>query len=103
QLEQGAPAGQKKSDAGADGGTSVARAPAAAQPPAGGQSVEDVIIDSGTGDPGTLVPGSGNTAAGGGATGAPPKTFGTITVDKNGNVVDAGGTQSTTPTGPAAN
>lgn len=100
QLEQGAPAGQKKSDAG-DSGTSVAQAPATAAPaPATGQSVEDVIIDSGTGDPGTLVPGTG-----GGATGAPPKTFGTITVDKNGNVVDAGGTQSTTPMDatPAAN
>jgi tol-pal system protein YbgF len=107
QLEQGAPAGQKKSEAATDG-TNVARAPSVAQPPADGQSVEDVIIDSGTGDPGTLVPGSGNAAAdgaaaGGGATGAPPKTFGTITVDKNGNVVDAGGnTQSTTPTGSAA-
>ena len=97
QLEQGAPTGQKKSDAG-NNGTSVAQAPATttaptAQAPGGGQSVEDVIIDSGTGDPGTLVPGSGN-----GATGAPAKTFGTITVDKNGNVVDASGnTQSTTP------
>ncbi|MHA6642962.1 tol-pal system protein YbgF [Mesorhizobium sp. A623] len=110
QLEQGAPAGQKKSEAGA-GNTSVAQAPVAAQPPAAGQppadgqSVEDVIIDSGTGDPGTLVPGSGTAAAGAGATGAPAKTFGTITVDKNGNVVDAGGnTQSTTPfaSGPAA-
>jgi tol-pal system protein YbgF len=91
QLEQGAPAGQKKSDAG-NGGKSVARAPAASAP-ADGQSVEDVIIDSGTGDPGTLVPGSGD-----GATGAPPKNFGTITVDKNGNVIDASGnTQSTTP------
>lgn len=91
QLEQGAPAGQKKSDAG-NGGKSVAQAPAASTP-ADGQSVEDVIIDSGTGDPGTLVPGSGD-----GATGAPPKNFGTITVDKNGNVVDASGnTQSTTP------
>ena len=31
-------------------------------------------------------------------TGTPPKTFGTITVDKNGNVIDAGGnTQSTAP------
>lgn len=96
QLEQGAPAGPKKSDAGASG-TSVAQAPATqpstAQPPAAGQSVEDVIIDSGTGDPGTLVPGS-STAT----TGAPAKTFGTITVDKNGNVIDAAGnTQSTTP------
>ena len=39
-------------------------------------------------------------------TGAPEKTFGTITVDKNGNVVDAGGnTQATAPaqdTAPAA-
>lgn len=55
---------------------------------AGGASVEDVIIDSGTGDPGQVIPG----------TGTPPKTFGTITVDKNGNVIDAGSnTQSTTP------
>lgn len=96
QIEQGAPAGQKKSDAGTGGNEGVAQARANAVPPAdaaGGQSVEDVIVDSGTGDPGTLIPGSGE-----GATGAPPKTFGTITVDKNGNVVDAGGsTQSTTP------
>jgi tol-pal system protein YbgF len=102
QLEQGAPAGQKKSDAGA-GASSVAQAPAAgtaptAQATADGQSVEDVIIDTGNGDPGTVVPGTGD-----GATGAPPKTFGTITVDKNGNVIDASGnTQSTTPdTAPA--
>jgi tol-pal system protein YbgF len=83
---------QKKSDAAGTPGNSVAAAP-------GGQSVEDVIIDSGTGDPGTLVPGNATT------NGAPPKTFGTITVDKNGNVIDAGGnTQSTTPaTPPAAN
>ncbi|HEY4191859.1 MAG TPA: tol-pal system protein YbgF, partial [Mesorhizobium sp.] len=92
QLEQGAPAGgQKKSDAGATapaaGAASVAQAPATATPPGGGESVEDVIVDSGTGDPGTLIPGSGND----GATGAPPKNFGTITVDKNGNVVDANG------------
>src|SRR5690606_24143281 len=102
QLEQGGSAGgsQQKSDAGADGDTSIASGTTTQAPDAGatgtgapdagasvaGQSVEDVIIDSGTGDPGTLIPG----------TGAPPKNFGTITVDKNGNVIDAGGTQSTT-------
>lgn len=80
---------QKRSDASGTTGRSVAEAPAgdAAQ---GGQSVEDVIIDSGNGDPGQVI------------TGAPAKTFGTITVDKNGNVVDAGGnTQSTTPSAQA--
>lgn len=91
QLEggtQGAqqPPEQKKSQAAPqDNNTdsSVAEAPAtqapAATPPADGQSGE-VIVESPTGDPGKVV------------TGAPPKTFGTITVDKNGNVVNADGT-----------
>ena len=90
QLEQGGSGGgQQKSDAGGSGDTSVATAPAGQAPDAGasgGQSVEDVIVDSGDGEPGEVIPG----------TGAPAKTFGTITVDKNGNVIDAGGTQSTT-------
>lgn len=113
QLEGGSqggakPAGQKKSeaapqdgnsndgsttlgDAGAgqsgtgDAGTddSVAAAPATQAPAdtggqnGGGKTVGDVIVESQTGDPGKLI------------TGAPPKTFGTITVDKNGNVVNA--------------
>ncbi|MER8369805.1 tol-pal system protein YbgF [Mesorhizobium sp. M1348] len=94
QLEggQGAqqPAEQKKSEAGPssdspNSDSNVAEAPAtqapaaADTPPAGDKSVEDVIIESPSGDPGKLIPG------------APPKTFGTITVDKNGNVVEAGG------------
>ena len=102
QLEGGSPgakpAGQKKSDAApqdgntttgdaaGDAGTgNVAEAPAT-QAPAdtsgtqdGGKSVGDVIVESQTGDPGKLI------------TGAPPKNFGTITVDKNGNVVNAEG------------
>ena len=89
QLEGGGQAPQKKSDA-ADGSTAVAAAPAAQPSPgtqAGSDPVGDVIIDSGTGDPGQLI------------TGAPAKTFGTITVDKDGNVVDAGGTQSTAAAG----
>lgn len=97
QLEQGggaAPASQKKSDAGAATDSSVAGAateePSTSGDLTGGSSVEDVIIDSGTGDPGQVIPG----------TGTPPKTFGTITVDKNGNVIDAGSnTQSTTASG----
>ncbi|MCA0276752.1 MAG: tol-pal system protein YbgF [Proteobacteria bacterium] len=86
--------GQKKSDASGKTNNSIVEAPVAPQPgtshqqtasapaapAAGGQSVEDVIVESGTGDPGTTVPG-GN--------GAPPTTFGTITVDKNGNVVSS--------------
>ena len=85
------PAGQKKSDAAADdrqhAGRRRHRRPAdAAAAPAGGQSIEDVIVESPTGDPGTLV------------TGTPPKTFGTITFDENGNVIDAdGNTQATAP------
>ncbi|TIP98035.1 MAG: tol-pal system protein YbgF, partial [Mesorhizobium sp.] len=47
----------------------------AGTPPADGQSGE-VIVESPTGEPGTVIPGT------------PPKTFGTITVDKNGNVVE---------------
>lgn len=103
QIEQGGGAApQKKSDA-ATGGNSVAQAPASATPSApatagahpsgqaqsasqapqpGGQSqtsdqVGDLIIDSGNGEPGKTV------------TGKPPTSFGTITVDKNGNVVSA--------------
>ncbi|TPM29359.1 tol-pal system protein YbgF [Mesorhizobium sp. B2-3-4] len=107
QLEGGgqggqAPAQKKSQAAPADGNTSVAEAPAgqapadtgnqAASQSSGGQSVEDVIVESSNGDPGKVIPGTGT------GTGAPEKTFGTITVDKNGNVVDAGGsTQSTAP------
>ncbi|RWH80394.1 MAG: tol-pal system protein YbgF [Mesorhizobium sp.] len=94
QLEGGSqgaqqPAEQKKSDATTD--RSVAEAPAthspadAGTPPADGQSGE-VIVESPTGEPGTVIPGT------------PPKTFGTITVDKNGNVIDAdGNTQANAP------
>jgi len=122
QLEggsQGKPAsGQKKSDASSDTNRSVAEAPAApadnggGQPAdsqssgdqtataqsGGGQSNQDVIVESSNGDPGKVIPGT------------PPKTFGTITVDKNGNVVDAGGNggqdaapaQAAAPAQPAA-
>lgn len=68
-------------DAGTD--TSVAEAPATQAPAdsgaqdSGGKSIGDVIVESQTGDPGKLI------------TGAPAKNFGTITVDKNGNVVNA--------------
>ncbi|TPJ68825.1 tol-pal system protein YbgF [Mesorhizobium sp. B2-7-1] len=112
QLEGGSqggakPAGQKKSEAapqdgnGNDGNTnlgdagtdnSVAQAPATQAPAdaggqnGGGKSVGDVIVESQTGDPGKLI------------TGAPPKDFGTITVDKNGNVVNAEtGSQASAP------
>ena len=111
QLEGGSqggakPTGQKKSEAAPQGGTggntnlgdagtgdsgtgdagtdnSVAQAPATQAPAdtgrqnGGGKTVGDVIVESQTGDPGKLI------------TGAPPKNFGTITVDKNGNVVNA--------------
>jgi len=113
QLEGGSQGGQtpaapkKKSDATTDTNTDVAAAPATQAPvdagaapggnqSAGGKTVEDVIVESPDGDPGKVIPG----------TGAPEKTFGSITVDKNGNVIDAGGnTQSTAPvqdTAPAA-
>ena len=111
QLEGGSqggakPTGQKKSEAAPQNGTggntnlgdagtgdsgtgdagtdnSVAQAPATQAPAdtgrqnGGGKTVGDVIVESQTGDPGKLI------------TGAPPKNFGTITVDKNGNVVNA--------------
>jgi tol-pal system protein YbgF len=104
QLEGGSPgaqqpAEQKKSDATTKTDGRVAEAPAtraptdAGTPPADGQSGE-VIVESPTGEPGTVIQGT------------PPKTFGTITVDKNGNVVDAdGNTQAHAPaqnTAPAA-
>lgn len=90
---------QKKSDA-SDSNRTVAAAPAATAPAqtrtdatgeasASSDPVGDVIIDSGNGEPGKLI------------TGAPAKNFGTITVDKNGNVVDAGG-QSAAPAAGAA-
>jgi tol-pal system protein YbgF len=99
QLEGGSqggqPPAQKKSDATPKSDSSVAEAPATQAPagtqPAGGQSVEDVIVESPSGDPGTVIPG------------AAQKTFGTITVDKNGNVVDAdGNSQANTPTASTA-
>ncbi|TIR16378.1 MAG: tol-pal system protein YbgF [Mesorhizobium sp.] len=109
QLEGGSqggakPTGQKKSEAAPQDGTggntnlgdagtgdsgtgdsgtdnSVAQAPATQADTGGqngdGKTVGDVIVESQTGDPGKLI------------TGAPPKNFGTITVDKNGNVVNA--------------
>jgi tol-pal system protein YbgF len=90
---------QKKSDAGDNANRSVAEAPAG-NPPAqgdrasgadqsGGQQaapdasaqssdgIGDIITESQTGDPGKV------------GKGAPPKSFGSITVDKNGNVVNA--------------
>ena len=80
--------GQKKSDASGKTNSSIVEAPTAPQPggtqtakvtppPAGGHSVEEVIVESGTGEPGAVA----------GGTGEPPATFGTITVDANGNVV----------------
>ncbi|ESZ18610.1 tol-pal system protein YbgF [Mesorhizobium sp. L48C026A00] len=94
QLESGShgaqqPREQKKSDATTNTDSSVAEAPAthapadAGTPPAGGQSGE-VIVESPTGEPGAVIPGT------------PPKTFGTITVDKNGNVIE-GNTQAHAP------
>jgi tol-pal system protein YbgF len=103
QLEGGSsgqPPAQKKSEAAppdGDTGNSVAEGPGSQAPAEsgaqsdGGQSVGEVIVESQTGDPGKVI------------TGTPPKTFGTITVDKNGNVVDAGGnTQATAPAEGAA-
>ncbi|TIL44843.1 tol-pal system protein YbgF [Mesorhizobium sp.] len=94
QLEGGSqgaqqPREQKKSDATTNTDSSVAEAPAthapahAGTPPAGGQSGQ-VIVESPTGEPGAVIPGT------------PPKTFGTITVDKNGNVIE-GNTQAHAP------
>ncbi|MBZ9776416.1 tol-pal system protein YbgF [Mesorhizobium sp. CO1-1-8] len=98
-TQGGQPPAQKKSDAATGTDNDVAAAPAIRAPAdagaapannqsAGGKTVEDVIVESPDGDPGKVIPG----------TGAPEKNFGTITVDKNGNVIDAGGnTQSTAP------
>lgn len=107
QLEgSGGQGQQKKSDAGGAPDRSVAQAPAAQPDANAGQTaaaqpsdqdtasqdstdqIGEVIIDSGNGEPGKVVQG------------APAKTFGTITVDKNGNVVDAG--QSASASAPAA-
>jgi tol-pal system protein YbgF len=108
QLEgSGGQGTQKKSDAGSAADRSVAAAPvdqptanadrtATAQPqePKSTDQIGEVIIDSGNGEPGKVVQGT------------PPKTFGTITVDKNGNVVDAGQSAAAAPAttaAPAAN
>lgn len=99
ELEGG---GQKKSDASGKTNSSIVEAPTAPQPggtqaatasapAAGGHSVEDVIVESGTGEPGA------------GGTGTPPTTFGTITVDANGNVVsDTSNPQAAAPAQPNA-
>ncbi|WP_378947439.1 tol-pal system protein YbgF [Mesorhizobium sp. ANAO-SY3R2] len=104
---------QKKSDASGNSNSSIVEAPAAPQPdtthqtaatgtsaPAGGgQSVEEVIVESGTGEPGQAAPDG---------TGTPPTTFGTITVDANGNVIStttdehASSDQTAQPAAPAA-
>jgi len=101
QLEQGSGGSQKKSDASSgDSGRSVAQAPAiapdsaaapsdgaasaAADTTPGDTTIGDIIVDSGDGEPGKLIHGK------------PPKSLGAITVDKNGNVVNA------EPTAPAA-
>ncbi|MFB9981885.1 tol-pal system protein YbgF [Mesorhizobium kowhaii] len=98
-TQGGQPPAQKKSDATTtDTNTDVAAAPATQAPADAGTAPagQEVIVESPNGDPGKVIPG----------TGAPEKTFGTITVDKNGNVIDAGGnTQATAPaqdTAPAA-
>ena len=89
QLEQGGTAGgqQKKSDAsggGASPAQTQAQAPAAGadatastQAEQAAPTIGDIIVDSGNGEPGKLIPGT------------PPKSLGAITVDKNGNVVSA--------------
>ena len=106
QLEGGNQGTQKKSEATGATGSKMAEAPAqpvdegtqtASAPPGqsdrAGQSTDEigeVIMDSGNGDPGKVVRGT------------PPKTFGTITVDKNGNVVDAGQDVTSAPVQPVA-
>ncbi|PWK63571.1 tol-pal system protein YbgF [Aminobacter sp. AP02] len=96
--------GQKKSDASGKTNSSIVEAPTAPQPgetqtaratapTASGQSVEDVIVESGTGEPGAVA----------GGTGEPPATFGTITVDANGNVVSQSASpQAAAPAQPKA-
>lgn len=80
QLEGGGQAPQKKSDAGG-ANPAAAAVPAqtdrtaAAQP---SDPVGEIIVDSGKGEPGKVIQG------------APAENFGTITVDKNGNVVSTG-------------
>jgi tol-pal system protein YbgF len=70
----------------ADAKPPVANDTAIAAPP--GQTVEEVIVDSGTGEPSA-------------APGVPPRVFGTITFDGKGNVTggSAGDQMSTTPGG----
>ena len=95
--------GQKKSDASGKTNSSVIVAPTMPQhgpaqtataPVASTNSVEKVTTEPDTGEPGAVA----------GSTGAPPKTFGTITVDANGNVLsDTVNPQATAPAQPKAN
>lgn len=85
---------EKKSDASGGSNRTVAQAPAQNSPGLSGgasstgpgattqrgNSVQDIIAEDGAGN-------------GNATTGAPPRTFGTITVDKNGNVIESGGSQ----------
>ncbi|MBX3584003.1 MAG: tol-pal system protein YbgF [Rhizobiaceae bacterium] len=77
---------EKKTDAGAPTDSNVAsataNAPAPAEPADDAASVPmepEVLVDNGTGDPAAVQSGTGGT-------GEPPKTFGTITFDEQGNV-----------------
>lgn len=76
---------EKRGDAGGKKGRTVASAPAAAQPEASAAqpgTVDEVIA----GDTTT----SATQPEADGTLGAPPKTFGSLSVDQNGNVVDDG-------------
>jgi len=90
----------KKTDAGAPTDNTVAAAPAApaiAEPQATVEEEEatdvpmepEILVDNGTGDPAEVPSGTSGL-------GAPPKTFGTITFDDNGNVTGGSAVDETT-------
>jgi len=94
----------KKTDAGAPADNNVAAAPAAPAVAEQQATVEEdeqavdvpmepeILVDNGTGDPAEVPSGNG----GADGLGAPPKIFGTITFDENGNVTGGDTTQSVT-------
>ena len=99
----------KRTDAGATSESNVASAPSRQSPsaaeeqtaagedePVGVPMETEVLVDNGTGEPAALPSGTG--ASGG--IGAPPKSFGTITFDEQGNVTGGTVTDQTTQSVP---
>ncbi|MDI6027836.1 tol-pal system protein YbgF [Corticibacterium sp. UT-5YL-CI-8] len=87
---------EKKSDA--SGGSN--RTVAGTSPQSGGAITEGGGTSAASGSDDNvqdIIAGSGGTEAAPATNGAPPRTFGTITVDKNGNVIESGASRQLPP------